>query len=223
MVHRTPMQNLMPPVPTYRLSDGGAALLVVDLQPFTVDREVGLGRIAAERGIATELAEYYDQVDYALRNTVDLVAAFRARGLPIVFTCLTAREGEVVAGQAAYISWLPSPGDRGANVLPMFAPASDEPILPKATFNPFASTRLETLLRERGVKYLVIAGVSASGAVYQTATDAADRGFGVLVVSDACPGDTYAIHDFCMTQLVGGLIRVRPTASVLEMLAGTRT
>jgi nicotinamidase-related amidase len=223
MVHRTPMPNLMPPVPPFRLAEGGAGLLVLDLQPFTVDRAAGLGRMAEERGIATELDEYYEQVDHALHNTADLLAAFRSRGLPVFFTRLAAPDGQAVAGQAAYIGWLPPADDPIGQVVPRLAPRPGEPVLPKTTFNPFASTSLDALLRERGVQYLLIAGVSASGAVYQAATDAADRGFGVLVVSDACPGDTYAIHDFCMTQLVGGLIRVRPTASVLEMLPGTRT
>ena len=223
MVHRTPMPNLMPPVPPFRLADGRAALLILDLQPFTVERAVGLGRIAEERGIATEFDEYYEQVDYALGNTADLLAAFRSRGLSVFFTRLAASDGTPIASQAGYIGWLPLAGDPTGQVIPRLAPGPDEPVLRKTRFNPFASTSLEALLRERGVEYLVIAGVSASGAVYQTATDAADRGFGVLVVSDACPGDTYAIHDFCMTQLVGGLIRVRPTAAVLEMLAGTRT
>jgi nicotinamidase-related amidase len=223
MVHRTPMANLMPPVPPFRLASGAAALLVVDLQPFTVDRSVGLGRMAAERGIATELDEYYEQVEYALRNIADLRAAFRSRDLLTIFTCLAAPDARAIASQAASIGWLPSAGDPTAQVVPRLAPRPAEPVLHKTTFNAFTSSPLEALLRERGVEYLVMAGVSASGAIYQTATEAADRGFGVLVVSDACPGDTFAIHEFCMTQLVGGLIRVRPTSSVLEMLAGSRT
>ena len=60
-------------------------------------------------------------------------------------------------------------------------------------------------------------------AVELTAREAADRGYGVLVASDACPGETYEVHNFVMTQLVGGAIRVRSTSAILEMLAGTRT
>jgi nicotinamidase-related amidase len=223
MVHRTPMANLMPPVPVFRFDMGAAALLLLDLQPFTIDRSAGLGSLAAERGISTELDEYYEQVDFALRNAADLHRAFASRGLPTIFTCLAEPEDGAAIGQAAFIGWLPSPSDPAAQVVPRLVPQPGESILRKSTFNAFAGGPLEDMLRARGIDYLVIAGVSASGAVYQTVTHAADRGFGMLVVSDACPGDTYAIHEFCMTQLVGGLIRVRPTASVLEMLAGTRT
>jgi nicotinamidase-related amidase len=224
MVHRTPMPNLMPPVPPFRLVDGPAALLILDLQPFTTDRRAGVGAIAAEHGIATELEEYYEQVDCAIANTADLLAAFRDRDLPVIFTCLAASEpAGSDRGQAAYIGWLPPPEDPAAAVIPRLAPRPSEPVLRKTTFNPFSSTPLESYLRERAVEVLVLAGVSAGTTVYQTAMDAADLGFGVLVVSDACPGDTYAIHDFFMTQLVGGLIRVRPTSAVLQMLQGTRT
>jgi len=60
-------------------------------------------------------------------------------------------------------------------------------------------------------------------AVELTAREAADRGYGVQVASDACPGETYDVHGFVMPQLMGGLIRVRPTEAILEMLEGTRT
>jgi biuret amidohydrolase len=247
MVHRTPMPNLMPPVPPFPLAGGEAALLVLDMQPCFVEREAGIGLLATGRGIMTELDEYYEQVGYALPNVVDLLLAFRSGRLPVLFARLAAPErpaeagdgdgpstgrgprgaGDVRermrAGQAAYIGWLPPAADPDARVLPLLAPRPEEPILTRRAFNPFVGTTLDDDLRARGIRYLVVAGVGASTAVYQAARDGADRGFGVLVVADACPGDTFAIHDFCMTQLVGGLIRVRPTSAVLEMLAGMRT
>ena len=62
IVHRTPFKNLVPPPPTLRLTEQRAALLVVDFQVFAADRSAGLGRLAAERGLEEELAEYYEQV-----------------------------------------------------------------------------------------------------------------------------------------------------------------
>ena len=83
MPHRTPLRMLFPPVPAFPLEAGQAALLVLDYQPFMTDRSVGLGQQAAERGIERELDEYYEQVEYGLRNTGELVQAFRAAGQPV--------------------------------------------------------------------------------------------------------------------------------------------
>lgn len=218
---------LFPPVPTFDLR-GDAALLVLDYQPFMTDRTVGLGRQAEERGVARELDEYYEQVAFGLRNTADLVRAFRAAGRPIVFTTVATIEGQP-ASSAAYGGALPAAASPEAQVVPELAPSAPaggrpaEPWLVKQTLSPFVGPELEDVLRRLGTRTLVLAGVMTGWAVELTAREAADRGYGVQVASDACPGETYAIHDFVMAQLVGGLIRVRPTEAILEMLAGSRT
>ncbi|HZO30527.1 MAG TPA: cysteine hydrolase [Chloroflexota bacterium] len=226
MPHRTPLRMLFPPVPAFPLRDGGAALLVLDFQPFMVDRNVGLGRMAAERGIARELDEYYEQVEYGLKNTADLVQAFRATGMPIIFTRLAAPpSGEVPASFAAYGGRLPAMGSPEAQIVASLLPGGDhaDTVLARHTLSPFGSAPLEEILDSMEIGYLVLAGVMTGWSIELTAREAADRGYGVLVASDACPGETYAIHDFVMTQLVGGMIRVRSTGAILQMLAGTRT
>ena len=228
MPHRTPLRMLFPPVPAFPLRDGQAALLVRDYQPFRTDRAVGLGRMAAERGIARELDEYYEQVEFGLKNTADLVQAFRAADLPIVFTRLAAPpRPDTARGFAAYGGSLPAADSPEAQIVASLAPPArrqgENVLIPRHTLSPFANTALDRVLDEMSRRYVVLAGVMTGWAVELTAREAVDRGYGVLVVSDACPGETYEIHDFVMTQLYGGMIRVRPTGAVLEMLAGRRT
>jgi biuret amidohydrolase len=227
MPHRTPLRMLFPPVPAFPLRDGQAALLVLDYQPFMTDRSVGLGRNAAERGIERELDEYYAQVEYGLKNTAELVHAFRAAGQTVIFTRLAAIPAtEGTSEVQAYGGMLPVAESPEAQIVTALAPRTHpqlEYVLQKHTLSPFASTALDTILNELGTRYVVLAGVMTGWAVELTAREAADRGYGVLVVSDACPGETYEIHDFVMAQLYGGAIRVRSTGAVLEMLAGRRT
>jgi nicotinamidase-related amidase len=226
MPHRTPLRMLFPPVPAFPLRDGGAVLLVLDYQPFMVDRSVGLGRMAEERGIARELDEYYAQVEYGLKNTADLVQAFRSAGLPIVFTRLAVvPEVDDLSSITAYGGSLPTIDSPEAQIIASLAPpdGQHEPILTRSTLSPFVTTPLADILDDFETYYVVLAGVMSGWSVELTAREAADCGHGVLVASDACPGETYEIHSFVMTQLYGGQIRVRPTAAILEMLAGTRT
>jgi nicotinamidase-related amidase len=217
MVQRTPFGNIMRPGPHPRLSAGTAALLILDFQRFFTERTLGIGDVAHERGIDVELDEYYEQVGYARRNIRDLVDAFAAAGAAVIATALVDRGAGTT--RASQLGWLPSPGSIESRLDECVPEGIDR--IERRAFDPFLDTDLASRLAGRDT--LVVCGLTANGAVYQTALGAADRGFNVVVVSDASPGDTFEIHDFFMTQLTGGLVHVRTTGAVLGMLEGRRS
>jgi nicotinamidase-related amidase len=63
------------------------------------------------------------------------------------------------------------------------APRPGEPIV-QSSVDKFYDTDLEKILKERGVRQVVIVGTAAEGAVLHTATGAAMRGFDVIVPVD---------------------------------------
>lgn len=65
----------------------------------------------------------------------------------------------------------------------------------KHTLDAFASTKLDNVLRERSVKTLVVAGVLSNLCVSSTMRTAYDRGYEVLVLTDACAALAEAHHD----------------------------
>jgi len=183
----------------------------------------GFARLARERGIERELTEYDEQLEQVLPNVRRLVEASRAHRLPLVFTRLVAPAGDDVGGHAAATGFGARAGAREAEFLPDLRPQPGEIVIDKPTLSPWLETGLPAMLRERDVQYLILCGVLANGGIEQTAREAADRGFGVIVVADACAAETWTIHGFVMSTLVGGLIRTRTTQAVLEMLEGSRT
>ncbi len=66
------------------------------------------------------------------------------------------------------------------------APTSGEPVIVKDKPNSFLGTDLERRLREAGIDELVVAGMMTSMCVDATVRAAADLGFGVTVIRDAC-------------------------------------
>ncbi|MFO7595937.1 MAG: isochorismatase family protein [Desulfocurvibacter africanus] len=68
-------------------------------------------------------------------------------------------------------------------------PRPDEPVV-QASVDKFVGTDLEKILREKGVKTVVVTGTAANGAVLHTAVGAAIRGFDVIVPVDGMPGTT---------------------------------
>lgn len=179
--------------------------------------------MARDRGIARELEEYHAQIEQVVPNVIRLVRACRAHRIPILFTRLVAATCGSVAAQAAITGFWAPAGSQEADFLPGLRPMDTEEVIDRTTTGAFWGTDLDARLRRHGTRYLVVGGIQALGAVEQTARAAADLGYGVIVVSDACAADTWANHGTVMTQLVGGLIRVRTTQAVLEMLEGTRT
>jgi nicotinamidase-related amidase len=81
---------------------------------------------------------------------------------------------------------------RPADIRGEMAPRPDEPVV-KSGVDKFHGTQLEALLRQRGIKAVILVGTSAHGAVLHTATGAALRGFEVIVPVDGMSaGEPYA-------------------------------
>ena len=79
--------------------------------------------------------------------------------------------------------------------VPSLAPRPGEVVVVKQYASAFFGTSLSATLTAAGVDTLVIAGVSTSGCVRASATDAMQHGFRPIVVADACGDRTAAVHD----------------------------
>ena len=74
----------------------------------------------------------------------------------------------------------------GAEIDDRVAPAAGEAVIVKAHPNAFRETELEDMLRGQGIDELVVGGMMTSMCVDASVRAAADLGFGVTVVGDAC-------------------------------------
>ncbi|WP_405417322.1 isochorismatase family protein [Pseudonocardia alni] len=126
-----------------------------------------------------------------------VVAAARAGGHPVVWTVV--RYAADLADAGFFAAKVPAlscfaegaPGDWGRLVLD---PAPGEALLAKQHASAFAGTSLAATLRARGVDTVVVTGVSTSGCVRATATDALAAGFRPVVVADACADRDAGVH-----------------------------
>jgi nicotinamidase-related amidase len=86
------------------------------------------------------------------------------------------------------------PGSTEARVIAELAPLPDELVLPKSSSSPFTSTTLDYVLRNIGIDVLIVAGVLTDQCIDHTVKDAADRGYGVICIHDACQAETPERH-----------------------------
>ncbi|MCS5693459.1 cysteine hydrolase [Cyanobium sp. FGCU-6] len=87
------------------------------------------------------------------------------------------------------------PGSAEARVIEELDPLPDELVLPKSSSSPFSSTTLDYLLRNIGIEVLVVAGILTDQCIDHTVKDAADRGYRVVCLHDACMAESLERHE----------------------------
>lgn len=108
-------------------------------------------------------------------NIQRLLAHWRSAGMPVVHV-------RHISRSPGSVFW---PGQAGAEFQDALLPLDSEHVVEKNVTDAFANSGLERWLHVRGIKELVIVGVSTNNSVEATARSAGCLGFQTSVVSDA--------------------------------------
>ncbi len=202
------------------LAPAASALLFVDAQNYCCHPDGG-----AFRGLAPEYkeerwGEFFRGFEASvLPNMRALQTGFRGRGCEVLYAVI---ENLTLDGRDRgldyKISGIDVPrGSWDAQMLDQLAPGPDDIRLPKTSSGVFASTSLDYVLRNLGVRQLVVAGVFTDQCVESTVREACDRGYLVTLATDACAARTALGHESSLRAL-SGYCRRRATARILEEL-----
>jgi ureidoacrylate peracid hydrolase len=204
-----------------------AALLFVDVQKFNCTWE---GGEYAEFSAAEKAARfgYFFQAlrDTALPNMVSLQHACRRGGIEVVYTVV---ENLTLDGRDRSLDYKISgfsvpKGSPDAQMVDELAPAADEIVFPKTSSSVFISTNIDYVLRNLGVRYLIIAGCLTDQCIDSAVRDACDLGYLVTVPTDAVVTQSAERHEWALKNN-RGYCRQVTTAALLEeidRLTGSR-
>lgn len=96
-----------------------------------------------------------------------------------------------------------------------FEPEPGDLTLVKDRYSAFMSTNLETLLRERGIRTVVVMGLITDVCVSSTARDAFQLDFLAVTLSDCTATSTLARHEASLATIAGSFGRVCTSEEVL--------
>ncbi|WP_322615023.1 cysteine hydrolase family protein [Pseudomonas sp. BIC9C] len=115
--------------------------------------------------------------DAAADNAAHLIKAFRDAGDPVVHI-----RHEFTSEEAPFFT----PNSEGAKLHPKVLNRADEPVVLKHFVNSFRETGLKSILDEQDIKELVVVGSMSHMCVDGITRAAADFGYKVTVIHDAC-------------------------------------
>ena len=210
----TPLSRDIPIDPAH------AALLFVDVQNYNMTRDGGeyAGVDPAERD-ARYGAFFRTTAEVAVPNMRRLQQACRRAGIEVLYTVI---ESLTLDGRDRSLDYkitgfnVPR-GSRDARVIDALAPEGDEIVIPKTSSSVFISTNIDYVLRNLGVRSLVVAGVLTDQCVDSTVRDACDLGYLVTVPTDACATLTPERHEWSLRNNRGYCRQVTTDALVAEI------
>lgn len=198
-----------------------SALLFIDVQNWSVRREGGEFKDLSENEIASKYAYYFERLyKRVIPNMRRLQAACRAAGVEVLYTTIESltKDGRDRSLDYKITGFHVPKGAWDGKVIDEIAPGEDEIVLPKSSSSVFVSTHIDYLLRNLGVRQLVISGLITDQCVESAVRDACDLGYLVTLVPDACATYSQARHENSL-KTIKGYCRQVTTEALLGELA----
>ena len=202
-----------------------AALVIIDMQRDFLE----------PGGFGESLGNDVSRLRRTIEPTRDLLEAARGAGLAVIHT----REGHrpdladlppakqargnpmLRIGDPAAMGRLLVRGEPGHDIIPELDPLPGEPVVDKPGKGAFYATDLDAILKHRGIRQLIVCGVTTEVCVNTTVREANDRGFDCLVLED-CVGSYFPEFQemgLRMIKAQGGIFGwVAPSTALLTAL-----
>ena len=174
-----------------------SALLFIDVQNFSTHRDGAEFDGLNDEQFAQKYGWLFEQLKIAIPNMQRLQATCRKVGVEVIYTTI---ESLTLDGRDRSLDYkitgfnVPK-GSWDGRVIDKIAPIGDEIVFPKSSSSVFVSTHIDYVLRNLGVKQLVLCGLLTDQCVESAIRDACDLGYLVTQVTDACATETQARHD----------------------------
>ena len=178
-----------------------AALLFVDVQNYNARPDGGEYAELDPAAVEDRYGAFFRTMEAtAVPNMRRLMLACRAAGIEVTYTVIESltRDGRDRSLDYKISGFNVPRGSWDGQVLDAIAPEADEMVFRKTSSSVFISTNLDYVLRNLGIRSLIIAGVLTDQCIDSAVRDACDLGYLVTVPTDACATLTQERHDWSL-------------------------
>lgn len=189
------------------------ALLLVDVQNLEISDPIRREQPAFVADLEARIVP----------NIARLVDAARGAGIEVVYTVIESltRDGRDRSLDHKLSGILVPKGAWEAGVIEAVAPGPDDIVLPKTSSGVFNSTNIDYVLRNLGIRHLIVVGLLTDQCVDMAVRDAADRGYYTVCVADCCSTYTAQRHAAAL-RAFGGYCRTVSLETMLAEIAAAR-
>jgi nicotinamidase-related amidase len=147
-------------------------------------------------------------------RAMQLAQRCRASGAPVVRVR--------VSFSADLADALRSPVDRPTNYAALppgwdefpEPPQASDLIIAKHQWGAFYGTELDLQLRRRGIRRIILGGISTNIGVESTARSAAEHGYELVVAEDLCSASSAKMHTFSFKHILPRLARITTSKAI---------
>ncbi|SFI23043.1 cysteine hydrolase family protein [Albimonas pacifica] len=183
-------------------------MAILDAEPFPIELDLsalGLVVIDMQRdfvepgGFGASLGNDVELLRAIVPATARLIDGFRKAGLPVIHTRECHRPDlsdlppakrdrgnpSLRIGDPGPMGRILIAGEPGADIIPELYPVEGETVIDKPGKGAFHATSFGDVLKEKGLRQLVFAGVTTEVCVQTTMREANDRGYECILATDA--------------------------------------
>ncbi|GAB3803938.1 cysteine hydrolase family protein [Virgibacillus kimchii] len=191
------------------MNNSNTALLLIDLQ-----KESNFG---------------LKNMDQVIANTKEILQTVREAALPIIYTRQVNREdgmglslGEPLNADGTPFFY--NTGSEQFDILDEITPNEKDIIIDKYRWSAFHETNLDLLLRNMGIRHLIVGGVVTDGCVLTTVYDAYFRDYHVHLVEDMITATNEGAHMSAILTMVNWIynLKVYNTPNMINKLKGEK-
>jgi nicotinamidase-related amidase len=197
-------------------SPATTAILVIDMQNDTVHPEgayasTGAAAHATDQGVIANVRTVVDAAHFA--------------DMPVFYSRMVVYPRAGVSGANAPIFRMLAPdtfkiGSWGSEIVDELQPSADDVVLDRTRMSVFNGTGIDSMLRNLGIRSLIVVGAWTNMAVEHTIRDAADHGYEVTIVSDATSSLSLEWQHAALNFALTNIASIGDTATISAALRG---
>jgi nicotinamidase-related amidase len=211
------------PYPDFELRPGKTALILIDMQKFVLGEHLIKAAVKAglDEHAAREVVKDYDErVKRATKNAGRILNLCRKKGFDVIHVKMQGPTDNPrhTAKVNRKIGLIVPPQFEDNEFMDEVKPLPGELVITKTNGGALSGTNLDFILRNMDIDSLTLVGFLTDQCVLATSLHAADLGYDVLLVEDACTTRSKSLHDAVLQAQKDVCAKIKTTDEVTRIL-----